>query len=265
MTALQINWTLIPLNVLDDNIYQSYPFTPAVNPSSLPAKLNLRFVFKEKSLNQAQLRVYQTSTNTWVPFNINTLQTNDANIDTTIDVSFLRANPQDLNPLQVRFYVSRNDGGEKAEVDCANLKFYNSSNRLTATHQPSTSWETTSSDFDLSRVTALDGQTEKLDPIPQYDLSSSGYQSYTFSPVVDPANLPGLVDLRFIFKEKSLNHAQVRVYQNSTQQWVSFDLNTFSSDDQFIDTTLDLSEVLVAPEDFNNLQVAFYRLPCGRR
>ncbi len=235
------NFDTIPVGALDENNYQSYTLTPPVNPASLPAMLKLRFVFKEKSLNQAQLRVFQASTNTWFPFNINTLATNDAIISTTIDVSFLRANPQDISPLQVRFYVSRNEGGEKAEVDCANLGFYNSSNRLLANYKPSASWETTTSSFDLNRLAAPDDSRENLDPIPLNDLSTSGYQNYTFSPVVDPANLPGLVDLRFVFKEKSLNRAQVRVYQNSTRKWFSFDLNTLGTDDQIIDTILDLA------------------------
>ena len=252
------NMDSIPLNALDENSYQSYQFSPAVNPSSLPSTLKLRFVFKEKSLNQAQLRVYQTSTNTWFPFNINTTQTNDAVIDTSIDISFLKANPQDISQLLVRFYVSRNEGGEKAEVDCSNLSFYNAYNRLLGTYKPSSSMETTIGSFDLARVTALDGNWDNLDPIPLGDISPSGFQIYTFSPVVDPANLPGLVDLHFVFKEKSLNHAEVRVYQKTTRQWISFDLNTLATDDEVIDTTLDLSEIVETPEDFSNLAVAFY-------
>jgi serine protease AprX len=241
----------IPRFDLSPYAYQSYSFKPGADPYNLPKTINLRFVFKEKSLNQAQLQVYQSSTRIWHLFGIDTLRSNDANIDTTLDLSGVLTSPEDFANIEVRFLASRNDGGEKAEVDCATLSL---DGRL---HTLAAGGEYKPAGFDLRKVLSVDKDNDSLDYFPVRDLNPHVYQSYTFTPTVDPENLPGLMDLNFVFKEKSLNNAQIQVYQTSTRIWHSFDIDTLSTDDRVINTLVDLSEVLIVPEDFNRIEVRF--------
>jgi subtilisin family serine protease len=208
-------------------------------------------VFKEKSLNHAQFQVHQASTQIWHTFDIDTLSTNDEFIDVTLDVSSALQTPEDLARVEVRFLVSRNEGGEKAEIDCANLQVGGTA------HPPAAGWEVKPAGFDLHKVTASDGDKDKLDEIPVNEVNPHIYQGYTFAPSVDPSNLPGVADLRFIFKEKSLNQALLQVYQASTRTWHSFELDTLSTDDAYIDTILDLTDVLETAEDYVEIEVRF--------
>jgi hypothetical protein len=107
-------------------------------------------------------------------------------------------------------------------------------------------------------VSILDGDKENLDAIPRYTISPYAFQGYTFRPSTDPENLPQRVALRFVFKEKELNHARLEVYQVSTGTWHPFEIDTQSSDDQYIDVTLDMSAVLTTAQDLAEVQVHFY-------
>ena len=50
------------------------------------------------------------------------MSSNDAFIDVTFDVTAALPTPEDLAQVKVRFLTSRNDGGEKAEVDLVSLR-----------------------------------------------------------------------------------------------------------------------------------------------
>ncbi len=153
----------IRLNVLDPNEGQLYTFVRAIDPNNRPAQADLRVVFKEKSLGQALVRVYQASTGAWRTFNIPTLGTDDKVIDTTLDLSYLLAVPGDMANLQVRFQVSANAGGQKAEVDCFNLHLGAfPAGTPDARFAASTAREYHAADFDLSKVLAIDGKREPL-------------------------------------------------------------------------------------------------------
>jgi subtilisin family serine protease len=241
----------IPLNDLSPFVYQAYVFAPTVDPNHLPQGAALHFVFKEKSLNHAQLQVRQASTQIWHSFDIDTLSTNDEFIDVTLDVSSALQTPEDLAQVEVRFLVSRNEGGEKAEIDCANLHLGG------VAHSPTAGWEVKPAGFDLHKVMGSDGDKDNLDEISVNEVNPHFYQGYTFAPTVDPSNLPGVADLRFIFKEKSLNHALLQVYQVSTRTWHTFELDTLSTNDRYIDTILDLTDVLETPEDYAQVEVRF--------
>jgi serine protease AprX len=245
------NVDFIPLSNLVPNVYQTYSFRPGIDTSRLPTTAQVRFLFKEKSLNQAQLQVFRASTNTWQSLAIDPLRTNDAMIDTTFNLSDILTSPGDYAKLEFRFLTSRNEGGEKAEVDCISLSLNNTR------YAPVSGAETKPAGFDLKRVLYADSDRDNMDYFPTQTLNPNVYQSYTFAATVDPANLPALIDLQFVFKEKSLNHAQVQVWQASTRSWYSFDIDTLGTDDKFINTTLDLTDVLVTPEDFNRVEVRF--------
>jgi len=124
-------------------------------------------------------------------------------------------------------------------------------------YSPQDGWETEDADFDLDKVVACDGSKEKMDNIPVDIINPLAYQAYIFTPVVDPDNLPSLVDLRIVFKEKRLNQAQLQVYQASTGVWHTFEIDTLSTDNKFIDATLDLTEALITPQDFARVEVRF--------
>lgn len=245
------NLDTIPKFDLNPHAYQTFSFNPDVDPSNLPGAVNLRFAFKEKSLNQAQVQVYQSSTSAWHPFEIDTLKSNDAIIDTTFDLSGVLTSPEDFANIEIRFLASHNEGGEKAEVDCVVLNLDGKPQTLAmgGEYKPAA--------FELRKVLSVDKDNDSLDYFPVRDLNPHVYQSYTFTPTVDPENLPGLIDLNFIFKEKSLNNAQIQVYQTSTRTWFTFDIDTLSTDDKVINTLLDLSDVLIAPEDFDRIEVRF--------
>jgi len=239
----------IPLNTLNPHLFQAYTFRPEGNPDSLPAAVALRFVFKEKNLGQAQLQVYQVSTRTWHTFEIDTLSSNDKFIDTTWDLSAILQTAEDLEHVEVRFRAARNDGGEKAEVDLVSLHVAGTA------YAPVAGAETKLAGFDLKKVATLNGDTDNMDFIPRNTLNPYVYQAYTFQPSFDPDDLPGLIDLRLVFKEKSLNQAQLQIFQASTRAWHTFDIETLSTNDRFIDTTIDLSDVLTSAEDFQRVEV----------
>jgi serine protease AprX len=252
------NMDEIPLGDVNPGVFQTYTFSPAIDPANMPGSVHLRFVFKEKSLGQAQLRVYQASTRDWHTFEMDTLSTNDSFIDATFDLSGALATPEDLAKVVVRFLVSRNDGGEKAEVDYVGLQlgaFADGS--PTVNYAPVAGSEYKPAGFDLKKVRAYDGDKDDLDEIPLNAIDANQGQVYTFNPVIDPADMPGLVDLRFIFKEKSLGQAQLQVYQASTQTWHTFEVDTLSTNDRYIDATFDLTDALETPEDFAQVAVRF--------
>ena len=93
------------------------------------------------------------------------------------------------------------------------------------------------------------------------------FQRYTFTPSVDPARLPVWPICRVVFKEKSLGTAHVQVYQASTGLWHTFELDTLSTDDQTIDTIVDLSGALQTAQDFANVEVRFlaFRIAGGEK
>lgn len=245
------NMDYIPKYDLDPDLYQTYSFTPSIDPSRLPNAVRVHFVFKEKSLNQAQLQVFQSSTRTWHPFGMDTLSTNDSAIEKMFDLSGILTSPEDFAKIEVRFLVSRNDGGEKAEVDCINLYMDNKA------YPPSTGSESKPVGIDLQKISNLDGNRESLEYIPAQELNLHAYQKYTFYPNVDPANLPGLVDLKFVFKEKGLQQAQLQVYQASTRTWHALDIDTLGSEDMLISSVYDLTDILESPEDFMKIEVRF--------
>ncbi len=144
----------------------------------------------------------------------------------------------------MRFAASSNDGG-KAEVDCAVLQLGAfPGGQSQAAVAPSAGGEYESADFKLEKVID-EGGKDKLDSVPQDVIDPHLFQGYNFSAAVDPNNLPGLVDLRFVFKEKGLASARIEVRQASTGVWHPFEIDVNSTDDQFINTVLDLTEALV--------------------
>ena len=188
-------------NAIDPFSYQSYTFAPALDPDNPISHVELRFVFKEKGLNQARLEVYQVSTRTWHPFEIDTTRRNHGFIDTTFDLTDVLQAPEDLADIQVRFSASVSKAGRnKAEVDCVNLHVTVEGGPETV-YAPASGADTRAASFDLDRTAALDGAMEKVDFIPFDAISPYAYQSYIFAPAVDPDNLPELVDLRLVFKE----------------------------------------------------------------
>ena len=111
--------------------------------------------------------------------------------------------------------------------------------------------------FDLNKVIALDGDKANLDDIPASAISPYVFQAYTFQLSLDPAKMPQGVGLRFVFKEKELNHARLEVHQASTGTWHPLEIDTGVSEDEWIDVTFDLSEILVTAEDLAEVQVRF--------
>ena len=75
----------LPSDTISPFVFQSYGFAIDVDAENLPAQAALRFVFKEKMLNRARLEVYQASTGIWHPFEIDTLVSEDAEIDVTVE------------------------------------------------------------------------------------------------------------------------------------------------------------------------------------
>ncbi|MGD9145320.1 MAG: S8 family peptidase [Anaerolineae bacterium] len=249
----------IPLGSIDPNRFQTYTFVPNLGPANLPAKVGLHLIFKEEDLGQAQAQVLQASTGIWHTFEIDTLSSDNTNIDATLDLSQALVAPEDFAHIEVRFLVSRPGGGEKAEVDCANLHLGAfASGGPDAILAPVAGGEYKAAGFDLDKVVAYDGSKDDLDEIRLNFNDPNELQTYTFTPVVDPDDLPGLIDLHFVFKEKSLGLAQLQVYQTSTSTWHTLAINTLTSNDQFIDTTFDLSEILETPEDLAQVQVRFH-------
>jgi serine protease AprX len=249
----------IQVGSIDPNKFQTYTFAPNLDPANLPGDVELRLVFKEENLAQAQVQVLQASTGVWHTFEIDTLSSDNKEIDTTLDLSQALFAPEDFDRIEIRFLVSRLGGGEKAEVDCANLRLGAfAAGDPHATLAPVAGGEYKAAGFDLKKVTAYDGHKESLDEIRLDFNDPNELQLYTFTPVVDPDNFPGLIDLRFVFKEKSLDLAQLQVYQISTSTWHTLAINTLSSNDQLIDTTFDLSEILETPEDLAGVQVRFH-------
>ncbi len=58
-------------------------------------------------------------------------------------------------------------------------------------------------------------------------------------------------------RRKGLNHAQLQVYQASTGIWHTYNINVTISEDQVIDTTLDVSDALATPDDLAHAEVRF--------
>ncbi len=61
------------------------------------------------------LRCIRLLTRIWHRFEINTLTSDDTTIDAILDISEALTSAEDFTRVNVRFLVSRNDGGEKAE------------------------------------------------------------------------------------------------------------------------------------------------------
>ena len=150
----------IPLGATSPFVFQGFTFQPTLDSASLPGSVGLHVVLKEKNLNQARLEVLQASTGTWHPLEIDTLSTNDAWIDAHFDLSEILTTAEDLAEVQVRFFASRNEGGEKAEVDCVNLLL---PGNVVA---PVSGGMAKPSSFDLHKVASYDADKQKLDHMP---------------------------------------------------------------------------------------------------
>ncbi len=62
---------------------------------------------------------------------------------------------------------------------------------------PFAGYEYAEADFKLDEVIACDGKRDKLDEIGQAPLDPNEFQSYRFSPSVDPSNMPQSIGLLF--------------------------------------------------------------------
>ncbi len=244
----------------DDDIYQAYLFSPGLPSGATPSGAQVQFRFKEKNLALAYLDVFQASTHVWHRLPLNTLETDDAFIDATLDLTGLLAAPEDYRQVAVRFGATRL-GGEKAEVDCARLAL--TYDGQTIALAPAEGYETRPEDFDLEDILTLDGHREDFDDIPRSDIRPNAYQGFLFAPAVDPSTLPELVDLRLVFKEKGLRAAQVQVFQSSTGEWHVFPIDTTLTEDALIDVTLDIAEAFTTAADFERVRVRLYTAQFG--
>jgi serine protease AprX len=99
-----------------------YQFAPVVDASQLAGLIDLSISFKEKSLNQAVVQVYQSSAGIWHPFEIDTSLSDDQEISALFDLTTVLESPQDLADLKVRFVASHDKSSEKAEVNFIALR-----------------------------------------------------------------------------------------------------------------------------------------------
>ena len=150
------------------------------------------------------------------------------------------------------------------ESDSSVVRIWSDSNvRTTDSADPGTVYsplhgaETKPAGFDLAKVATCDGSKENLDYFPDDQINPHTYQVYSFTPSLDPNSMPAEASLRFVFKEKSLNQAQLWVYQASTGRWHTFSIDTLNSDDAFIDANFDLNQVLVNAQDWADVEVRF--------
>ena len=82
-------------------------------------------------------------------------------------------------------------------------------------------------------------------------------QTFTFKPVVDPENFAGLVDLRLRVQGKKPRPGDYPGFFTSTRTWHDFPIDTLSSNDQLINSIIDITNAVETLEDFTEVQIRF--------